>query len=379
MTFEPLGSGTVGVAFIGAGNISDQYLSNLVTFPDVEVLIIADLDQDRAKAQAEKYGVPAFGTTEDVLAHPGVEIVINLTIPAVHAEISSAIIAAGKNVWSEKPIAVTRESALALLAQADAAGLRVGIAPDTVLGPGIQTAKRAIEAGAIGRPLFAQTSMQWQGPDLFHPSPAFLFANGGGPLFDMGPYYFTALVQIFGPIATVGALGLKAHEQRTIKAGPDAGATFPVEVPSTVSVLAQFERGGQATNLLSFDSPLFRHGVFEISGTEGTIVLPDPNTFSGRVAIVRPLTELALPIEQEWLEVEEEGVVSGRGLGVLDMARAIRTGRPHLATGELGYHVLDALVAIEESAATGAFVPVASTVEPIGSVPVDFDPLARTL
>lgn len=380
MAFVPTGSGTVGIGFIGAGNISDQYLSNLVTFPDVEVLIVADLDQDRAKAQAEKYGVPAFGTTADVLAHPGVEIVINLTIPAVHAEVSSAIIAAGKNVWSEKPIAVTRESALALLAQADAAGLRVGIAPDTVLGPGIQTAKRAIESGAIGRPLFAQTSMQWQGPDLFHPSPAFLFANGGGPLFDMGPYYFTALVQIFGPIATVAALGLKADEQRTIKAGPDAGATFPVEVPSTVSVLAQFERGGQAQNLLSFDSPLFRHGVFEISGTEGTIVLPDPNTFSGRVAIVRPLKELAgFPIEQEWLEVEEEGVVSGRGLGVLDMARAIRAGVPHLATGELGYHVLDALVAIEESAATGAFVPVQSTVEPIGSVPVDFDPLARTL
>ena len=269
--------------------ISDTYLENLQSFPDVEVLILGDLDVDRARAQADKHGVPAAGTVADVLAHPGVELVINLTIPAVHVEVSSAAIAAGKHVWSEKPIGIDRESALALLQQADAAGLRVGIAPDTVLGPGIQSAKRAIERGDIGRPLFAQTSMQYQGPEVFHPNPAFLYAHGAGPLFDMGPYYLTSLVSILGPVAAVAAVGLKPSEEREILVGPDAGKTFPVEVPSTINVLATFEGGAQSQSLLSFDSPLRRQGFFEISGTEGTIVLPDPNMFTGRAAITRPV------------------------------------------------------------------------------------------
>jgi predicted dehydrogenase len=226
--FAPVGSGPVGVGFVGVGVISDTYIENLKSFPDIEVLILGDILTDRAASQAEKHGIPASGTTADVLAHPGVELVINLTVPAVHVEISAQAIAAGKHVWSEKPIGIDRESALALLQQADAAGLRVGIAPDTVLGPGIQSAKRAIERGDIGRPLFAQTSMQYQGPEVFHPNPAFLYAHGAGPLFDMGPYYLTSLVSILGPVAAVAALGLKPVEQREILVGPDAGKTFPV-------------------------------------------------------------------------------------------------------------------------------------------------------
>lgn len=383
--FTPSGSGTVGIGVIGVGNISDTYLENLNSFPDVEVLIVGDLDLERAASQAAKHGVPASGGAADVLAHPGVEIIVNLTIPAVHAEISSASIAAGKHVWSEKPIAIDRESARALLEQADAAGLRVGIAPDTVLGPGIQSAKRAIERGDIGRPLFAQTSMQYQGPEVFHPNPGFLYDHGAGPLFDMGPYYFTTLVSILGPVATVAALGLKAQQERTIAVGPDAGKTFPVEVPSTINVLASFEHGAQSQSFLSFDSPLRRQGIVEISGTEGTIVLPDPNMFTGRTAYVRPFgpvdqdPALASGAEQEWIEIEEEGTVIGRGLGVLDMARAIRTGRAHRATGELGYHVLDTMMSAQESAARGEFVAVESTVDPIEAMPVDFDPFARTL
>lgn len=383
--FAPVGSGPVGIGVIGAGNISDTYLENLNSFPDVEVLIVGDVLAERAAAQAHKHGVPASGTAADVLAHPGVELVINLTIPAAHVEVSSLAIAAGKHVWSEKPIGIDRESARALLAQADAAGLRVGIAPDTVLGPGIQSAKRAIERGDIGRPLFAQTSMQYQGPEVFHPNPGFLYANGAGPLFDMGPYYLTTLVSILGPVATVAAMGLKQVEERTILVGPDAGQTFPVEVPSTINVLSTFEGGAQSESLLSFDSALRRQGFFEISGTEGTIVLPDPNMFTGRTAITRPFGHrgsdpaVSAVAEQEFTEVPEEGVVVGRGLGALDMARAIRTGRPHRATGELGFHVLDTMVAAQDSAARGEFVTVQSTVEPIAAVPVDFDPFARTL
>ena len=375
-------SGPIGVGIIGAGNISDQYLSNLATYPDVRVLAIGDLLEDRAREQAEKYGVPNAGGIDVVLDNPDIEIVINLTIPAVHVEVSETILAAGKHVWTEKPIGVDRESSLRMLDKADALGLRVGVAPDTVLGPGVQTAKRVIARGDIGRPLFAQTTFQWQGPELFHPNPAFLYARGGGPLLDMGPYYVSALVHVFGPVASVAALGLRGTETRRVQVGPLTGEEFPVEIPSTVSVLMQFEQGGQAQSLYSVDSPLRRQGIVEITGTEGTLVIPDPNTFGGEITITRPLTELVVPpapLMQDPIDVEQEGVLTGRGLGLLDMARSIRDGRPHVADGRFGYHVLDTLLSIEESAESRQFVNVDSTVDAVGSIAADFDPHAATL
>jgi predicted dehydrogenase len=371
----------VGVGIIGVGVISDTYLANLSSFPDVEVLIVGDLLLDRAQAQAEKYGVPAFGSAEDVLAHPGVDLVVNLTIPAVHVEVSRAAIAAGKHVWTEKPLGLDREGAAQLLREAEEAGLRVGSAPDTLLGPGFQAARRAIEDGLIGRPLFALTTFQTQGPDLWHPSPAFLFANGAGPLLDMGPYYFSALVSLLGPVDRVAAVGTKAREERQIHTGPNAGTTFPVEVPSTIQIVTAFESGQQAQSLLSFDSALERHGIVEIHGTEGTIVIPDPNQFAGRIAYVKPLGVIrdGMSFEQEWVEIEHADVQVGRGLGALDMVRAIAEGRPHVASGELGYHVLDVLLSAQESAATGATVVVESTVAPVPLLPEGFDPFAATL
>jgi len=375
-------SGAVGVGLIGAGNISDQYLTHLTSFPDVRVIAIGDVLEDRAKAQAEKYGVPHAGAIDVVLNDPDVDIVVNLTIPAVHVEVSEAIIAAGKHVWTEKPIGIDREESRRLLETAEAAGLRVGVAPDTVLGPGVQTAKRAIARGDIGRPLFASTSFQWQGPEIFHPNPAFLYAKGGGPLLDMGPYYVSTLVHVFGPVASVAALGLKGSPTRKVQVGELAGQEFPVEIPSTLSVLMDFEQGGQAQSLYSTDSPLKRHGIVEINGTEGTMVIPDPNYFGGPITITRPLTGAVAPGAprvQEVVDVPQEGVLTGRGLGLLDMARSIRDGRPHIATGEFGYHVLDTLLSIEEAAASHAYVEVRSTLGEIGSLPADFDPLAATL
>ena len=372
----------VGVGIIGAGNISDQYLKHLTTFPDLRVLAVGDLLEDRARAQADAYGVPNAGGIDSVLENPDIDIVVNITIPAAHVEVSEAIIDSGKHVWSEKPIGVDRESSLGLLEKADAAGLRVGVAPDTVLGPGIQTAKRAIARGDIGRPLFAHTSFQWQGPEIFHPNPGFLYAKGGGPLLDMGPYYVSALIHVFGPVARVGALGLKGTETRFVQLGPQAGDEFPIEVPSTVSVLMEFEQGGQAQSLYSTDSPLFRHGVVEITGTEGTLVIPDPNTFGGAITITRPLLEAVIPpapVVQEIIDVPQEGVLVGRGLGVLDMARSIRENRPHIATGRFGYHVLDTLLSIEEAAESREFTAVASTIDEVGSLGAEFDPFASTL
>jgi len=375
-------TGPIGIGVIGVGVISDTYLENLNSFPDVEVLIVGDLLLDRAKSQAEKHNIPAHGSAADVLAHPGVQVVVNLTIPAAHIEVSSAAIAAGKHVWSEKPIGLDRAGAKQLLEDAAAKGLRVGQAPDTVLGPGFQSAKRAIQSGIIGEPMFASTTFQTVGPDLWHPDPAFLFANGAGPLLDMGPYYFTGLVSLLGSVDRVVAVGRKKLEERIIRNGPKAGETFPVEVPTSLQVIAGFEGGAQSASLLSFDSALERHGVFEVHGTEGSIIIPDPNMFEGKIQYVQAQTKLADGDwgGQEFLEVEQEGVVTGRGLGLLDMVRAIAEDRPHVATGELGYHVLDVMLSAQESAASGEFLKVASSISaPVPTVPVDFDPFAATL
>lgn len=371
----------VGVGLIGSGVISDTYLENLGSFPDVEVVIVGSLNVERARAQAEKHGVPTWGTADDVLADPDVQVVVNLTIPAAHVEVSAAAIAAGKHVWTEKPIGLERGGVDALLRSADAAGLRVGSAPDTVLGPGLQTAKRAIESGVIGAPLFAHTSFQTQGPDLWHPGPQFLFSRGAGPLLDMGPYYFTALVSLLGSVDRIAAAGMKAHAEREIRTGPSAGTRFPVEVPTTLQMLTVFEGGQQAHSLLSFDSALERHGVVEIHGTEGSIVIPDPNRFAGRTAYVKPLTELhdGEEFEQPWIEIQQKGAVVGRGLGVLEMVRAIAEDRPHIASGELGRHVLDIMLSAEECAESGQFVTVDSSVPPVSTLPEDFDPFAQTL
>ena len=370
-----------GVGIIGTGVISQTYLENLTSFPDVAVVAVGDLIPERARAKAEEFGIGAWGTAADVLANPDVDLVVNLTIPAVHVEVSRAAVEAGKHVWTEKPIGLDRESTRELLALAAQKGVRIGSAPDTLLGPGFQTAKRAIADGVIGTPLFVQTIFQTQGPDAWHPEPAFLFADGAGPLLDMGPYYFSALVSLLGPIEAVAARGSRPQLERTIRTGPRAGETFPVQVPSTVQVLTSFAGGQHGTHLLSFDSALERAGIVEIHGSEGSIVIPDPNMFSGRIAYVKPvgtITDLDRG-GQEWIEIPEQGTVTGRGLGVLDMARAIAADRPHIATGELGYHVLDVMLSAQDAAASGETVRIESTVAPVPLLEDGFDPFARTL
>lgn len=371
--------GPVGVGLIGAGMISDTYLEHLTSFPDVDVVIVGNRDVDRARVQAEKHGVASWGATDDVLAHPRVELVVNLTVPAVHAAINSAALSAGKHVWSEKPISTDRASAQALLDQASATGLLIGVAPDTVLGPGMQTARRAIARGDIGTPLSASTAIQYPGPDLFHPNPEFLFAQGAGPLYDIGPYYLTALVHVFGPFAHVAAVGSTGHATRTIQVGDRAGTVFPVDVPTHVSAIAQFRGGAVAQSVFSFDSPLVRSGVVEITGTEGTMLVPDPNTFDGDVRITRRPSLENLANAPEWVTIPSTGVVAGRGTGVLDLARCIRTGGRALASGELAYHVLDTMIAMDEAMTRGETVTVASTVDPVPLVDEAWDPYEATL
>jgi predicted dehydrogenase len=371
-TGQPRGSGPVGVAVVGCGTISHEYLRNLTSFPDVRVLFCADLDLERAKAQADEYGVPASGSTAQALEHPDVEIVVNLTIPAAHVEVAAAALAAGKNVWLEKPLALETAAGQALLDQANQAGLRIGCAPDTVLGAGLQTARRVIEAGTIGAPQTALALFQNFGPESWHPDPAFLFQRGAGPLFDMGPYYLSALAGLFGPADQVAAIGRQARASRVIGSGPQAGASFEVEVPTHVTALVDYAGGQTATVVLSFDSPLRRVGFIEISGSEATLALPDPNQFDGEVRVCAADTD-------DWTVIPAAGASAGRGLGVLDLARALRGGGPHRASGEMALHVLDTMEAIAASATARAFEPVRTTFELPAAVPADWDPLAATL
>jgi predicted dehydrogenase len=365
------GSGPVGLGVIGAGVISDTYLDNLTAFPDVEVRVIGDLFPEAAAKKAAEHGVPASGDVAAVLSRDDVEIVVNLTIPAAHAEVAGQAIAAGKHVWNEKPLALDRASARQLLDAAEAAGLRVGCAPDTFLGQGLQTARRVIERGDIGTPLTALVLLQNPGPDSWHPNPAFLFQAGGGPLLDMGPYYWTTLVQAFGPVAAVAAIGSKSKARRVIGSGPRAGEKFDVTVPSHVSAIAQFESGQSAQSIFSFDSALPRT-LLELNGSEATLLFPDPNMFGGEIKIRRRDGE-------DWELVESVQKLSSRGTGVLDLARAMREGRPHRAQGALAYHILDVMTSIGESIEAREFVALESTVEVPPLLPDDWDPTARTV
>ncbi|MCI2240487.1 Gfo/Idh/MocA family oxidoreductase [Paenibacillus sp. TRM 82003] len=365
-------TGPVGIGIIGAGVISGTYLENLTSFPDVRVHAIGDLFPEAAAARAEAHGVPRHGGIDAVLEDDDVEVVVNLTVPAAHVEVSSAAIAAGKHVWSEKPIALDRAGGETLITQAAAAGVRLGCAPDTFLGAGVQASLAAIRRGDIGTPLSALTLMQSPGPESWHPNPAFLFQTGAGPLFDIGPYYFTLLVQAFGPVAAVAAIGSKSRASRVIGSGPKAGESFDVTVPTHVSAIAQFESGQSSQSILSFDSPLQRHGFVEITGTEATLEVPDPNNFDGDVRIRRTGSE-------EWELLASTKATSTRGTGVLEMARAIRAGRPHRVQGALAHHVVDVLASVDESIRSRSFVDVTSTVEAAEPLPADWDPTARTV
>jgi predicted dehydrogenase len=362
----------VGVAVVGCGTISDAYLSNLTSFPDLRVLFCADLELERAKAQADKYGVPGAGSTAQAIGHPDVELVVNLTVPAAHADVTRQAVALGKNVWIEKPLALDTGEGRALLAAAAGAGVRIGCAPDTVLGAGLQTARRLIAEGAIGEPQTALALMQDPGPERWHPAPEFLFQRGAGPLYDMGPYYLTTLASVFGPATSVAALGRRSQDHRVIGRGPRAGTSFQVDVPTYVASLLSYAGGGAASVLFSFDSPLRRHGFVEITGTEATLAMPDPNRFDGDVRIRRAS-------DDEWTAIPAVGPAAGRGIGALDMARALRAGVPHRASGDLALHVLDILETMASSLAGGTFEPVRTTITVPDVLPAGWDPHTSTL
>ncbi|MEV4017625.1 Gfo/Idh/MocA family oxidoreductase [Nonomuraea angiospora] len=366
-----MSNGPIGVALVGAGNISGQYLRNLTSFPDVRVLGLADIDTVRAAAVAAEHGVPVSGTLATVLAVPEVEIVVNLTVPSAHAAVALESLRAGKHVYGEKPLAMNVDEAAKVVAEAANLGLRVGGAPDTFLGAGLQSALHALRSGLIGEPVAVTSAIQNLGPESWHPNPEFFYQPGGGPLFDLGPYYLTALVSLLGPVTRVAADTRKARPHRVVGSGPKEGLVFPVDVPTHVNALLDFPGAATATATFSFDSPVPRR-MIEIIGTEGALSLPDPNTFEG------PLLARG-PRDADWRELPVSGTTAGRGIGVLDLARSLRAGTGHRASGELAYHVLELMCAISESGERGEFLPITSTTTASDPLPTDWDPHAATL
>jgi predicted dehydrogenase len=347
-----------GVAVIGCGWVSDVYLSNLTATPGLRVVGCADLDPDRAAAKAAKHEVPAR-SVDDLLSDRDVSIVVNLTVPQAHQRVNLAAVAAGKSIYTEKPLAVTRDEAVTLRQRAAAAGVRVGCAPDTFLGGGLQTCRRLLDDGAIGTPVAATAFMAVEPAESWHPDPpAFLYQPGAGPLFDMGIYHVTALVTLLGPVHSVTALVGTPSAARTIGSGPKRGQTVPVAVPTHVSATLQMACGVLATLVATFDTRAHSLPHIEIYGSSGTLAGPDPNGFGGPVRLARDRSG-------GWADMplEPGPVHNARGLGVADLAEAQRAGWRHRADGELAYHVLDILESILDSARTGAHVVVESTCE----------------
>jgi predicted dehydrogenase len=336
--------GSMKIGIIGTGAIAPVYMAGMGQFPDdVEIVACADIQEERAKAFAEAHSLEAR-SIDALLASDDIELIVNLTIPAAHYELNTRILKAGKHLYSEKPLGLSFEEAEKSLALAAEKGLRVGCAPDTMMGEGIQTARRLIDEGAIGRPLSASAFMMYHGPDSWHPNPFFYFAPGGGPMLDMGPYYLGALVYLMGSIASVTGMVNKAFDERI--AGHEAirGQRIPVTVNTHVTGLAQFEQGAIATLIMSFDTWKSYLPRLEIHGTEGSLSLPNPNVFEGTVQLWKPDTK-------EWRDVESRHRGDfQRGVGVADMAQAIQANRPHQASGELALHLLEAMLAFEQSA-----------------------------
>jgi predicted dehydrogenase len=334
------------VGIIGCGQISSIYIENSKKFNGFDVAACADLDIERAKEQAEKYDIPKACSVDELLQDPSIEIVINLTIPKAHAEVSLAALEAEKHVYLEKPLAINFEDGKKVLETAKSKGLLVGGAPDTFLGGGLQTCRKLIDDGWIGEPVAATAFMMGNGPEGWHANPEFFYEEGAGPLFDMGPYYITALVNLMGPIQRVTGSAKITYSERMIKSQPKYGQMISVQTPTHVTGILDFTNGGTATMITSFDvkggSKLPR---IEIYGEYGTLGVPDPNTFDGPVFIKKQG-------ERDWQEVplSHGFTANSRGIGLLDMVSAIKNSRAHRSSGDLTLHVLETMSGILQSA-----------------------------
>ena len=350
MSYSP-----VKVGVIGCGNISGIYFKMSKTFGIMEVVACADIVREKAEAAAAEWGVPRVCSVEEILADPSIEIILNITIPIAHAEIAQKAVEAGKSVYNEKPLTITREEGRKLLDTAKAKGVLVGCAPDTFMGAGIQTCRKIIDDGLIGTPVAATAFMTCHGHESWHPAPEFYYKAGGGPMFDMGPYYLTALVNLVGPVERVTGSARITFPERLITSEPLKGTKIVVDVPTHVAGVMDFANGAVGTIITSFDVWAAHLPCIEIYGSEGSLQVPDPNGFGGSV-------KMRKPGDKDWqdMPLSHGYVENSRSVGLADMAYALRTGRPHRASGDLAFHVLDIMHAFHDASEQGRHINLTS-------------------
>lgn len=352
----------VRVGVIGCGKISGAYLGMAKNFPIVEIAACADLNVEAAKAKAAEFGIPKVGSVEEIIADPSIDVILNLTVPKAHVPIAMAALKAGKHTYAEKPLGINRNEARPMMELAASRNLLIGCAPDTFMGAGIQTSRKLIEDGEIGKPVAFTAFMLCPGHESWHPSPEFYYEVGGGPMFDMGPYYLTALLNLLGPVKRTTGCATIAIPERTITSQPKAGKKVKVETPDHIVGTMEFENGCAgviATSFATRFSPFDWKNPITIFGTEGTIKVPDPNGFDGPVFIQKNG-------EKEYREVAHTFVKGyGRSVGLADMAYAIQSGRPMRANGQQAMAVLDLMQGFLDSSTNGkAFTPTVAYQKP---------------
>ena len=354
---------TVKIAMIGVGNISAIYLENITkVFKEIELIGVCDLVRERAEKAQRDYGIPkVYDTMHDAFADPEVQIVLNITRPYEHFEVSKAALLAGKHVYSEKPLGADLSEGRELLRIAKEKGLMLGGAPDTFLGAGIQTCRRLIEDGWIGTPIGSAAYMICHGHESWHPDPEFYYKRGGGPMFDMGPYYLTAMINLMGGIDRVVSASRASYPTRMITSEPLSGTVVDVDVNTYVAGTVQYKSGAIGTIFTTFDVhwPGEKNRFIEIYGSEGTLFVPDPNGFCGPVELYRPEEKAVrqIPLMYDYPE-------NSRALGLADMAKALQTGRQARCDVQQTYHVLEVMEGFSASAASGAWVDIESDYNP---------------
>ena len=353
----------VRIGLIGCGVISNAYLSISERFPVLDFVACSDIVPAASKRTADKFNLEDL-TPDALLARDDIEVVLNLTIPRAHGEVNLAALENGKHAFCEKPFGLDVDEGKRVLQRANDSNLRVGCAPDTFLGGGHQTVRHLVDEGAIGRPLSGTAFMMSHGVETWHPAPEFYYKPGGGPLFDMGPYYITALVNSLGAVKRVAAITSRGFEQRTITSNPKNGEIIDVEVDTHTSGVLEFHSGAVVTVVMSFD--VWRHSnrFIEIHGTDRSITCPDPNGFGGRVAMNGS--------GREWEEQEltHPNIENSRSIGLADMCTGIRTGRAHRASGDLAFHVLEVMDAFGKSSTTGEHIELTSKPDRPAALPI---------
>jgi predicted dehydrogenase len=356
----------LNVGVIGCGNISGIYLRMSKTFKVLRIAALADLDLQRAQQLANEHQIERALSVDEMLADPSINIILNIMPPGAHADIALRSLQAGKSVYNEKPLAIHLADARQMLDLASQKGLRVGCAPDTFLGAGHQTCRRLIDEGAIGVPVAATAFMLCPGHESWHPDPEFYYQAGGGPLFDMGPYYLTALINMLGPVKRVTGSARISFAERIITSQPKHGKQIAVETPTHLASVLDFENGTIVTLVTSFDVWSANVPAIEIYGSLGTLSVPDPNNFGGPVRLWRSSSRAWEDVQllPGWAE-------NSRSIGLADMAHALLSGRPQRASGELAFHVLDIMHAVHDASDRGKHIELTSQVERPAALPSD--------